>query len=69
MKYIKNIANIKIDSDKCTGCGACITVCPHTVIAMNENIAFLANKDRCIECGACSQNCPVNAIDVETGVG
>jgi len=69
MEYIKNVAKIEIDSGKCIGCGACINVCPHAVISINENIAFLANKDRCIECGACSKNCPTKAIDVESGVG
>jgi len=69
MEYIKNVAKIEIDSDKCIGCRACINVCPHAVISINENIAFLANKDRCIECGACSKNCPTKAIDVESGVG
>lgn len=69
MQYIKNVAKIRIDSEKCVGCGICLSVCPHAVISINKGIAFLSNKDRCIECGACDKNCPVNAIEVESGVG
>lgn len=69
MEYIKDVAKIEIDLDKCTGCSLCIEVCPHNVIEIRENLAYLTNKDRCIECGACSMNCPTEAIDVETGVG
>lgn len=32
MEYIKNIAKIEIDEDKCTGCCICTNVCPHGVI-------------------------------------
>lgn len=69
MEYIKDIANIKIDSEKCIGCGICIKVCPHGVINIIEGIAVLQNKNRCIECGACDKNCPAKAIEVEAGVG
>ena len=69
MEYIKNVTKIKIDQNKCIGCGICVDVCPHNVISINDKIAYLSNKDRCIECGACDKNCPTNALEVETGVG
>lgn len=69
MEYIKNIAKIEIDEDKCTGCCICTNVCPHGVINIFEGKAVLAYKDRCIECGACDLNCPFSAIKVESGVG
>lgn len=69
MEYIRNVARIKLDRGKCTGCGICKTVCPHNVFEINNMKADLIRKNSCIECGACDINCPVNAIDVEAGVG
>ena len=69
MKYIKNIANIKYDKEKCIGCGMCTEVCPRDVFDWEEEKAVLTNRDNCIECGACSKNCPVDAIEVKIGVG
>lgn len=69
MEYIKDIAKIKLDQGKCTGCGICKIVCPHNVFEINNMKAYLTRRNNCIECGACDINCPVNAIDVEAGVG
>lgn len=68
-KYLKNVSTLKFDTDKCTGCGKCIEVCPHKVFALNKNKAEIINKDGCMECGACSKNCPFGAIEVQSGVG
>ncbi|SET16250.1 4Fe-4S dicluster domain-containing protein [Natronincola peptidivorans] len=69
LQYIKDVANIKFDKNKCIGCGMCLDVCPHEVFAMTINGVVLEKKDNCIECGACSKNCPVEAIEVKAGVG
>lgn len=69
MEYIKDIAKIKLDQGKCTGCGICKIVCPRDVFEINNMKADLTRKNNCIECGACDINCPVNAIYVEAGVG
>ncbi len=68
-EYLKNVASLRLDSDKCTGCGQCLDVCPHDVLAMNERHVQIRNRDACMECGACSRNCPVGAVSVEAGVG
>lgn len=67
--YIKGVSTLSIDTERCTGCGNCVDVCPHAVICMNQNKAFIADKDACMECGACRQNCPAEAVSVDTGVG
>lgn len=68
-RYLKNVATLKMWSDKCTGCGKCLEVCPHSVFVMNNGKAAIVEKDRCIECGACVKNCPFNALEVKPGVG
>jgi NAD-dependent dihydropyrimidine dehydrogenase PreA subunit len=68
-RYLKNVVKIRILEEKCTGCGMCIDVCPHAVIAISGRKAFLSDRDACMECGACAKNCPFEAIDVKAGVG
>ncbi len=67
--YLRDAATIKLDGDKCTGCGACLEVCPHEVLVMNSRRVHIRNRDACMECGACSRNCPFNAVTVQAGVG
>ena len=46
---------------KCTGCGACISICPVSAIEykINENGFYQAyvKKEKCIKCGACKKVC------------
>ena len=67
--YLKNVVTLKLDQEKCTGCGTCLEVCPHAVFQMNGRHAEIRNRDACMECGACSRNCPFGAIFVQAGVG
>ena len=69
MKYIKGVATLKLDSEKCVGCGECLRVCPHGVLELNGAKAVVKDADDCIECGACAMNCPMNAVSVNPGVG
>lgn len=58
----------KVDESKCTGCGACVAVCPAspTVFEIkdkgNDRKSDVKNPTACIECGACVASCPVEAI-------
>ncbi len=67
--YLKNVVTLKLDPDKCIGCGMCTDVCPHGVFAVESGKAEVICRDACIECGACQINCPTAAISVEVGVG
>jgi NAD-dependent dihydropyrimidine dehydrogenase PreA subunit len=69
MKYLSNVTTIKLDREKCKGCGACVEVCPHGLLEMSDGKAIISDKDACMECGACKMNCPYNAIEVTSGVG
>ncbi len=56
--YLKDVVTLKLDQEKCTGCGMCLEVCPHAVFKMNTRHVEIQNRDACMECGACSRNCP-----------
>ncbi len=68
-EYLKGVATLKLDQNRCIGCGLCATVCPHAVLAVEERLARIIELDRCMECGACVGNCPVAALSVNAGVG
>jgi ferredoxin len=67
--YLRNVATLALDREKCNGCGMCLSVCPRTVLVRLNGTVEIADLDRCIECGACRRNCPREAINVRTGVG
>lgn len=69
MQYIKNVVTLKLDRNKCTGCGMCTVVCPHEVFTMQDAKAIIKSIDSCMECGACAKNCKYDAIEVRSGVG
>ena len=54
-----------IDNDKCTGCEACVSVCPMEVFEMKDGKAVAVRPDECIGCRACEVQCPAGAIKVE----
>lgn len=68
-RYIDGAAILKLDREKCTGCGMCVTVCPHRIFALAEKKAQILDPDGCMECGACARNCPVGAIFVNPDDG
>ena len=53
----------EVDSEKCTGCGLCVDVCPVEVIKMDDDIAVV-DADGCTDCGACVDECPNDAISL-----
>jgi NAD-dependent dihydropyrimidine dehydrogenase PreA subunit len=69
MKYLANVTTLQYSSDKCTGCGRCVEVCPQGVFEMRDKRAAITDKDLCMECGACAKNCDFGALSVNAGVG
>lgn len=68
-RYLRNVSTLKMESEKCTGCGKCLEVCPHNVFSLSNRKSVIVYKDRCMECGACVKNCPFQALEVKPGVG
>ena len=69
LEYLKDVVSLRLDEEKCTGCGMCIKVCPHEVFVINQHKSTILNRNRCMECGACAKNCSAGALGVTTGVG
>jgi len=74
IKYLKDIGiSLKAVSkimrridEKCTHCGACITICPTDALTIEDRnkmlVSFIENK--CIACGLCITACPYRAMEL-----
>lgn len=51
---------IKINKDKCIGCGLCVQLCPMNNLLISKNVVFQNNK--CTMCYRCVNSCPKQAI-------
>lgn len=73
MNYLAGVTTLKYDQKLCTGCEACVQVCPRGVFIMEgrgkEKKALVVDRDACLECGACALNCKAGALTVDSGVG
>ena len=56
---------IKIDREKCNGCGACAAACHEGAIEMIDGKATLTREDYCDGLGDCLPACPTGAITFE----
>ena len=60
---LRNI--VKIDEEKCNGCGQCIDACAEGAIELIDGKAKLVSEIYCDGLGACIGNCPQDAITIE----
>jgi len=56
---------IKIDENKCNGCGLCIPSCPEGALQIIDGKARLVSDLMCDGLGACIGECPEGAIEIE----
>jgi len=56
---------IKIDEEKCNGCGLCIPGCPEGALQIIDGKARLVSDLMCDGLGACIGECPEGAIEIE----
>lgn len=57
---------IKIDLEKCNGCGLCIPNCPEGALQIIDGKVRLVSDLYCDGLGACIGHCPEGAITIET---
>jgi NAD-dependent dihydropyrimidine dehydrogenase PreA subunit len=60
---LRNI--VKIDEEKCTGCGQCVSACAEGAIKLINGKAKLVSEVYCDGLGACIGHCPEGAIKIE----
>lgn len=56
---------VKIDEEKCTGCGLCVDACHEGALKIVNGKAKLVSESYCDGLGACLPECPAGAIALE----
>ena len=67
--FIRKIAKrmegveVRVDRDKCEGCGTCFKVCIYNGLKMKKGKTMI-NQEKCLGCGRCERVCPQKAISI-----
>ncbi len=64
----KDLIEYSILEDKCTGCGACLKLCPQQAIRGELKKLHIIDSFKCIRCGVCRDACPYEAVIVRSEV-
>jgi len=54
---------LKVDTEKCTGCGECEESCTFEAIFVEDEVAVV-DQDACTLCGVCVDACPEGALEL-----
>ncbi len=74
IKYLKNLGvkiqslskDVTRDEERCTHCGACITICPTGAFYVDrKSMKVIFDAEKCIACELCVRGCPPRAMKVK----
>ena len=57
---------VTIDKELCTGCSACVDICPKKILYIDKklNICQVTDEAKCDKFRGCEKVCPVEAIKI-----
>jgi NAD-dependent dihydropyrimidine dehydrogenase PreA subunit len=64
-KFCNGLISLSIDPEKCTGCEACVRVCPVEAIAGEKKKPHQLDEDKCVKCRACYEACKFDAVIIQ----
>ena len=57
---------LKIDLEKCVGCGSCVGACPFGALEL-DGAGKATVSEACTACGSCVEACPAGALELDRG--
>lgn len=67
----EEIAEIKVNEEKCSGCGICVAVCRYDAPKLEKrgnSFVSVIDLDKCKRCGLCVSVCPSESITITDGL-
>jgi NADH:ubiquinone oxidoreductase subunit F (NADH-binding) len=64
-RFCRELISFSIDPEKCTGCGACVKVCPVEAIIGEKKKVHQLDEEKCVKCRGCYEACKFDAVLIQ----